>query len=69
MKRRSDPEVLTIPEAARLADVADSTFRGWLHDEEFATAVVAPVPGAWVRISRPRLLRRLHGDQARPISA
>ncbi len=59
----SDPNVLTVPEAARLAGCDRKTFSEWLRDDpDFRCAVVADVPGQRVRVSRPRLLRRLHGD-------
>lgn len=61
-----DPDVLTVPEAARLIGCTPRTLRGALaDDDELRAAVVIAFPGRYVRISRPRLLHHLHGEQWR----
>lgn len=58
----TDPDVLTIPGAARLLHRDPQTIRNWLKNEKFREAVVIDVPSGHTLISKPRLLRHLHGD-------
>lgn len=60
---RTDANVLSVAQAARVAECDRHTFTNWLNQRpDFAAAVVIDVPGARPRISKPRLLRYLHGD-------
>lgn len=62
-----DPDVLTIPQAARLCGCSEDKLRHDIQvDPEFAAAIVVPQPG-YTRISRPRLLRRIHGEDWREL--
>lgn len=62
---RGDHNVLSVAEAARVAECDRHTFTDWLKERpDFVAAVVIDVPGARPRISKPRLLRYLHGEQA-----
>ena len=57
-----DPNVLSVARAAPLAGVSPDRLRWRLKtDPEFREAVVIDMPGP-IRISRPRLLRHLHGE-------
>lgn len=68
--RGIDPNILSVEEAARLAGTSRKIFAQWLHDDpDFRAAVVVDVPGRFTRVSRPRLLRRLHGDAAPTVEA
>jgi hypothetical protein len=60
----NDPNVLTVPQAAKLLGRDPQTIRNWLKDESFHDAVVIQVPSGYPLISKPRLLRRLHGSAA-----
>lgn len=65
-----DPNVLSVPEAARLAGKERHEFKRWIDlDPAFRAAVVIDSPFQQIRISRPRLMRRLHGDNWREIEA
>lgn len=58
-----DPDILSVAGAARLAGMDRHTFARYLADEScgLRAAVVIDLPGR-IRISRPRLLRHLHGE-------
>jgi len=61
---RVDPDVLTVPEAAAIAGCSRwKLLRDLADDPELRSAIVIDWPGQ-TRISRPRLLRRLHGEEA-----
>lgn len=60
---RTDANVLSVAQAARVAECDRHTFTNWLNERpDFAAAVVIDVPGARPRISKPRLERYLHGE-------
>jgi len=55
-RERSD--TLTVPEAARMAGIAERTVRSWCLDRRIGTKV----GGRW-RVSKPELSRILEGEQ------
>lgn len=57
-----DPNVLTIPQAARLMGVCDDTLRAQLRDDPEFYGRVAVTVGRQIRVSRLRLERYLHGE-------
>jgi hypothetical protein len=61
-----DSDVLSIPEAARLAGYTDSSFRARLAEApEFSNAVLISFgEKARKTVSLPRLCRHLHGAEA-----
>lgn len=65
-----DPNILTVSQAALLAGVERHEFARWLKTQpEFAEMVVIDLPAKTFRISRPRLLRHLHGDEWQTVAA
>lgn len=63
-----DPNVLTIPSAAVLIGITTETLRTWLkNDSELRAKIVIESPG-YTRISYPRLMRHLHGDEWEKVS-
>lgn len=65
-----DPNVLSVSQAAQLAGVERHAFAQWLKDNaELAEAIVIPLPSTLTRISRPRLLRFLHGDDWKAVAS
>lgn len=69
MRTRPEPNILTISQAADLSGCNRHVFSQWLTENPtLRAAVVCNLPGERIRISRPRLLRYLHGDAADLVS-
>jgi hypothetical protein len=61
----NDPNVLSVPQASTYAGVSPDRLRWRIkNDAAFRDAVVIDMPGP-IKISLPRLLRHLHGNDWR----